>query len=85
MPHKYGFHEFLVMSFGLYNAPSTFTILMNTIFREEMNDFEMFYIDDILVYSKTAEEYAQHLEAVFRRLRDNKLYANRKENDFFQQ
>ena len=56
--------------------PSTFTTLMNTIFREEMDDFVIVYIDDILVYSKTAEEHARHLEAVLGRLRDNKLYAN---------
>ena len=79
---RYGSYEFLVMPFGLCNVPSTFTTLMNTIFREEMDDFVIVYIDDILVYSKTAEEHARHLEAVLGRLKDNKLYANGEKSDF---
>ena len=82
---RYGSYEFLVMPFGLYNAPSTFTTLMNTIFREEMNDFVLVYIDDILVYSKTTEEHARHLEVVLGRLKDNKLYANGEKRDFAHQ
>ena len=49
---------------------------MNTIFREEINDFVIVYIDDILGYSKTAEEHAQHLEVELQKVKDNKLYAN---------
>ena len=73
------------MPFGLCNATSTFIILMNTIFREEIDDFVIVYIDDILVYSKTVKECAQHFEAVLGRLRDNKLYANGEEGDFAHQ
>ena len=79
---RYGSYEFLVMPFGLCNAPSTFTTLMNTIFREEMDDFVIIYIDDILVFSKTAEEHARHLEVVLKKLRDNKLYANGEKSEF---
>ena len=82
---RYGSYEFFVMPFGLCNAPLTFTTLMNTIFREEMDDFVIVYIDDILVYSKTTEEHARHLEAVLGRLKDNKLYANEEKSDFFHQ
>jgi hypothetical protein len=81
---RYGSYEFLVMSFGLCNAPSTFTTLMNTVFQEEIDDFVIIYIDDILVYSKTAEEHARHLEVVFRKLRNNKLYGNGEKNNFAQ-
>ena len=48
---------------------------MNNIFYKYLDDFVIIYIDDILVYSKTAEEYAEHLEKVFQKLRLNKLYA----------
>ena len=48
---------------------------MNNIFHEYLDDFVIIYIDDILVYSKTAEEHAEHLEKVFQKLRSNKLYA----------
>ena len=72
---RYGSFEFLVMPFGLCNAPATFTTLMNNIFHEYLDDFVIIYIDGILVYSKTAEEHAEHLEKVFQKLRSNKLYA----------
>ena len=62
---RYGSFEFLVMPFGLCNAPATFTTTMNNIFHEYLDDFVIIYIDDILVYSKTAEEHAEHLEKVF--------------------
>ena len=62
----YGSFEFLVMPFGLCNAPATFTTLMNNIFYEDLDDFVIIYIDDILVYSKTAEEHAEHLKKVSR-------------------
>ena len=71
---RYGSFEFLVMPFGLCNAPATFTTLMNNIFHEYLDDFVIIYIDDILVYSKTAEEHAEHLEKVFQKLWSNKLY-----------
>ena len=58
---RYGSFEFLVMPFGLCNAPATFTTLMNNIFHEYLDDFVIIYIDDILVYSKTVEEHASIL------------------------
>jgi hypothetical protein len=72
---KYGSYEFLVMPFGLTNTPATFCILMNDIFREWLDDFVVVYIDDILIYSGSLEERAEHLRKVFQRLRENKLYA----------
>ena len=62
---RYGSFEFLVMPFGLCNALTTFTTLMNNIFHQYLDYFVIIYINDILVYSKTTEEHAEHLEKVF--------------------
>ena len=72
---RYGSFEFMVKPFGLYNAPTTFTTLMNNLFHEYLDDSMIIYIDDILVYSKTAKEHTEHLEKVLQKLRSNKLYA----------
>ncbi len=71
---RYGSYEFLVMPFGLTNAPATFCTLMNDIFRKWLDDFVVIYIDNILIYSGSLEEHAEHLRKVFQRLRENKLY-----------
>ena len=55
---RYGSFEFIVMPFGLCNAPATFTTLMNNIFHKYLDDFVTIYIDDILVYLKTMEEHS---------------------------
>jgi len=70
------------MLFGLTNAPTTFCTLMNDIFREWLDDFMVVYIDDILIYSSSLEEHAEHLRKVFQRLRENKLYAKLEKCEF---
>jgi hypothetical protein len=72
---RYGLFKYLVMSFGLTNAPAHFTYLMNSIFMPELDKFVVVFIDDILIYSKNEEEYAQHLRIVLTRLREHRLYA----------
>jgi len=64
---RYGSYEFLVMPFGLTNAPATFCTFTNDIFREWLDDFVVVYIDDILIYSGSLEEHAEHLCKVFQR------------------
>jgi hypothetical protein len=71
----YGLFEYLVMSFGLTNAPTHFTYLMNLVFMPELDKFVVVFIDDILIYSKTEEEHATHLRIVLTRLREHQLYA----------
>jgi hypothetical protein len=58
---RYGLYEYLVMSFGLTNAPTHFMFLMNSVFMPELDKFVVAFIDDIMVYSKNEEEYEQHL------------------------
>jgi len=72
---RYGSYEFLVMLFGLTNAPTTFCTLMNDIFQEWFDDFVIVYIDNILIYSGFMDEHVEHLQKVFKKLRENKLYA----------
>ncbi|KAL0536186.1 hypothetical protein IC582_025125 [Cucumis melo] len=72
---RYGHYEFIVMSFGLTNAPAVFMDLMNRVFREFLETFVIVFIDDILIYSKTEAEHEEHLRMVLQTLRDNKLYA----------
>jgi hypothetical protein len=72
---RYGLFEYLVMSFGLTNAPAHFTYLMNSVFMPELDKFVVVFIDDILIYSKNEEEHAKHLRIVLTRLRQHQLYA----------
>jgi hypothetical protein len=72
---RYGLLEYLVMSFGLTNAPTHFTYLMNSVFMPKLDKFVVVFIDDILIYSKTEEEHAKHLRIVLMRLREHQLYA----------
>jgi hypothetical protein len=72
---RYGLFEYLVMSFGLTNAPAHFTYLMNLVFMPELDKFLVVFIDDILIYSKNEEEHARHLRIILTGLREHQLYA----------
>ncbi|CAI7905974.1 unnamed protein product [Closterium sp. NIES-54] len=72
---RYGHFEFRVLPFGLTNAPATFMGLMNDIFRPFLDRFVIVFLDDILIFSKSLEEHAQHLCIVLDTLRQHRLYA----------
>jgi len=78
----FGQYEFKVLSFGLCNAPATFMTLMNSIFKDELNNYVSVYLDDILIYSKTEEEHLVHLTNVFEKLRKNQLFVNLEKCEF---
>jgi len=65
---RYGLYEYLVMSFGLTNAPTHFMYMMNSVFMPELDKFVVVFIDDILVYSENAQEHEKHLRIVLTRL-----------------
>ena len=71
----YGHYEFLVIPFGLTNAPTTFQTCMNHTFRAHLRKYFLVFFDDILIYIKTWEEHMKHLDEVLRILKEHLLYA----------
>ncbi|KAL8103666.1 hypothetical protein AgCh_028023 [Apium graveolens] len=72
---RYRHYEFLVMAFGLTNAPAAFIDLMDKVFKQYLDKFVIVFIDDILIYSKTEEDHMEHLRISLEILRKEKLYA----------
>jgi hypothetical protein len=80
---RYGHYEFVVVSFGLTNAPTTFMCLMNSVLNKYLDKFFLVFVDDILVYSKTKEEKEEHLRMVLQVMREHQLYAKFNKCGFF--
>jgi hypothetical protein len=81
---RYGHYEYLVLPFGLTNAPATFMHLMNSVFSDYLDDFVIVFLDDVLIFSRSIEEHQRHVRLVLERLREHRLYANMKKCEFFQ-
>ena len=80
---RYGHYEFLVLPFGLTNAPATFMHLMHQTFRKFLDEFVLVFLDDILIFSNTLEEHERHVKQVLEVLRKEKLYAKESKCEFF--
>lgn len=81
--HK-GLFQFNRMPFGLSNAPAVFQELMNIVLQGK-EDFSIAYLDDILIFSETAEKHLEHIQEVFDRLRKHGLKLKLKKCSFFQE
>ncbi|CAA0825703.1 Uncharacterized mitochondrial protein AtMg00860, partial [Striga hermonthica] len=83
---RYGHYEFfVVMPFGLSNAPAVFMDLMNHIFHPCLDQFVIVFIDDILIYSKSQKEHEEHLRVVLETLRREKFFAKFSKCEFWLQ
>jgi len=71
------------MPFGLTNAPAVFQSFINHVLREFLDIFYVVYIDDILIFSDSRKEHAQHLRAILEKLAEAGLFIKGEKCDFF--
>ncbi|SPC64153.1 related to Gag-pol polyprotein [Ustilago sp. UG-2017b] len=77
-----GLYEYLVMPFGLANAPAHFQSFINDIFRDIIRVYVVVYLDDFLIFSDTEESHVRHVTEVLTRLRSNRLFAKLSKCEF---
>jgi Reverse transcriptase (RNA-dependent DNA polymerase)/RNase H-like domain found in reverse transcriptase len=79
----YGSFEWLVMPFGLPNAPGGFQRFLNGIFSDLLDVYVIIYLDNILIFSGNKDDHFRHVSKVLKRLQKHGLYANGKKCDFY--
>ncbi|XP_029318573.1 uncharacterized protein LOC115028841 [Cottoperca gobio] len=77
-----GHYEYLVMPFGLTDAPAVFQALINEVLRETLNRFVFVYLDDILIFSKSLHEHVHHVRVVLQRLLESHLFVKPEKCEF---
>ncbi|KAI7806903.1 Pol polyprotein [Triplophysa rosa] len=77
-----GHYEYLVLPFGLTNAPAVFQGLINDVLGDMINRFVFVYLDDILIFSSSPQEHTQHVKEVLRRLLENQLFVKAEKCEF---
>ena len=70
-----GLYEFLAMPFGVTNAPTQFTNMMNDLLGEYLDKFVLVFLDDVLIYSANPQDHADHLRKVLGKLGEHQLFA----------
>jgi ABC-type amino acid transport substrate-binding protein len=80
---RYGQYVFRVLPFGLCNAPPTFQKMMNDVLADCLDKFVLVYLDDILIYSKSASDHERHVKYVLKKLQDAQLVINQKKCSFY--
>lgn len=73
------------MPFGLTNALATFQVYINNVLRKYLDVFVVVYLDNILVYSKTYEDYVQYIRKTLQALKDTKMRIKPKKTKFYKQ
>jgi hypothetical protein len=81
---RFGHYKFVVVPFGLTNAPIVFMSLMNDVFWKYLDHFVQVFLEDILIYSKNEREHEEHLRVVVSYLREKKFYGKLSKCFFFQ-
>ena len=72
---RYGQYKYTVMPFGITNGPATFQRYINSVLKDCLDIYATVYVDDILIYSETLEDYRRHIRGVLERLRGAGLQA----------
>jgi hypothetical protein len=80
---RYGPYGYTIVSFGFTNSPAYFMYMMNKVFMEYLDKFVIGFIDDILIFSKSAEEHDEHRHLVLQELKENQLYAKLNKCEFW--
>jgi hypothetical protein len=80
---RYSLYEYMVMSFGLTNAPAYFMDLMNKVFMKYLDKFIVVFTDDILVYSRSEQEHEEHLHLALQKLWEHRMYAKLSKCEFW--